>query len=233
VKETPTFDAVLFDAAETLFTTRGSVGEIYASVSRKFGCMASPADIQQAFGRHFPRSGPLTPDNERQWWKDVVRRVFEDVGMPNHFDRFFDEIYDLFRDSRGWMLFPETQSVLDACRRHGLKLGVISNFDSRLYSVLKDLRIFGYFDSITICSEVGFAKPQPEIFLAAMQSLKTAPHRILFAGDSLVDDYVAGQTAGVEAVLVDRSNRYSGMQSVRRIADLRELLPLAGFAANS
>ena len=35
------YDAVLFDAAETLFTTRGSVGAIYSSVARKFGSTAS------------------------------------------------------------------------------------------------------------------------------------------------------------------------------------------------
>ena len=44
-----TFRAVLFDAAETLFTTRGSVGEIYGSVARKYGSQASSEEIQDAF----------------------------------------------------------------------------------------------------------------------------------------------------------------------------------------
>jgi hypothetical protein len=33
--------------------------------------------------------------------------------MIEDFDLFFDEVYDLFRDSRGWMLFPETRQVLE------------------------------------------------------------------------------------------------------------------------
>ena len=227
------FDAILFDAAETLFTTRGSVGEIYASVAHKFGSNAPASEIQQAFARHFPNSGPLNTTEEKQWWKDVVRGVFEDVGMVQNFDEFFDEVYDLFRDSRGWILFPETESVLESCRSHGLKLGVISNFDSRLYSALKDLRILHFFNSITICSEIGYAKPHPEIFRAAIRSLGVEPDRILFTGDSLLDDYVAGQKVGLAVCLLDRSDRYFAMQSVRRITSLGDLLPLAGVSPNS
>ena len=223
------YSAVLFDAAETLFTTRGSVGEIYRSVAVKFGSTASSGQIQHAFDRQFQRSGPLTRENEHDWWKDVVYRVFDDVGMVDNFDRLFDEIYELFRDSRGWILFPETQRVLEEFRCHNLKLGVISNFDSRLYTVLEDLKILGLFDSVTICSEVGFAKPQPEIFLSAIRALGVPPSRILFTGDSLLDDFLAGKGAGMETYLLDRSGRYGAMSSVRTISNLRDLLSVAGI----
>jgi putative hydrolase of the HAD superfamily len=224
------FDAVLFDAAETLFTTRGSVGSIYSNVARRYGSNASPTEIQEAFVRNFHHSGPLTSETEKVWWKDLVHRVFSDVGMVENFDRFFEEIYDLFRDSRGWMLFEETRQVLEELRRHQLKLGVISNFDSRLYSVLKDLDILSFFDSVTICSEAGAAKPQPEIFQAALRSLQVAPGRTLFAGDSLLDDFQGGQIVGLATFLVDRSGRYADMKSVRRVSNLRELLPIVGIS---
>jgi putative hydrolase of the HAD superfamily len=219
-------DAVLFDAADTLFTTRGSVGEIYGGVARGYGATASTAEIQEAFVRQFQHSGPLTTDNEKQWWKDVVRRVFLYVGMFENFDRFFSEVYELFGDSRGWMLFAETREVLEELKQLGLKLGVISNFDSRLYSVMQDLDIHSFFESITIFSETGYAKPQPEIFMAAVRSLAVPAGRILFAGDSLLDDFQAGQAAGLDAVLVDRSGRYAGMKSVRRIKSLLEIVPM-------
>jgi putative hydrolase of the HAD superfamily len=223
------YDAVLFDAAETLFTTRGSVGEIYSNVAQRFGSTASASEIQRAFIRHFQNTGPLSTGDEKQWWKDVVRRVFSDVGMVDDFDSFFDEVYGLFRDSRGWVLFPETRQVLEEFHRAEMKLGVISNFDSRIYTVLRDLSILSLFDSVTISSETGFAKPQPEIFQAAVRSLGVSPARTLFAGDSLLDDFQAGQNAGLEAILVDRPGRYAAMRSVRRIASLRELLPIAGI----
>ena len=227
------FDAVLFDAAETLFTTRGSVGEIYSTIARRFGSTATPSEIQKSFTTHFPHSGPLDSTTEKQWWKNLVFRVFSDVGMMENFDQFFDEVYDLFRDSRGWMLFPETRQILEELRDHQLKLGVISNFDSRLYSVLKDLGIDSLFDAVTICSEVGFAKPQPQIFHVAVRALAVTPERTLFTGDSLVDDFQAGENAGLRSYLLDRSARYAAMRSVRRIASLLEILPIVGITPNS
>ena len=139
------FDAVLFDAADTLFTTKGTVGAIYGMVARKFGSFASDEEIQEAFIRQFRHSGPLSRTNEKAWWHDVVFRVFSDVGMVHSFDEFFEKVYDQFRDQRGWLLFPETRQVLETLKLHGLRLGVISNFDSRIYGVLRSLDIGHFF----------------------------------------------------------------------------------------
>jgi putative hydrolase of the HAD superfamily len=221
-------DAVMFDAAETLFTTRGTVGEIYHAVAQRFGSRATAEEIQQAFQREFRHSGPLSTESEQAWWRDVVHRVFLDVGMLENFDAFFAEVYDQFRDSRGWRLFPETRSVLGRLRLIGLKLGVVSNFDSRLYTVLNDLQILDFFDVITISSETGYAKPHPGIFAAAVQSAGVPASRVLFTGDSLMDDCQAARDAGLDAYLLDRSGRYVGMTSIPRIASLEEVLTIVG-----
>src|SRR5262245_27330816 len=223
------FDAVLFDAAETLFTTRGSVGEIYGEVARQFGCTASTEAIQAAFLRQFRHSGPVTSDDEKRWWKDVVQRVFAEAGPVQNFDRFFETVYDQFRDGRGWKLFAETKEVLEELKRLKLRLGVISNFDSRVYSVMRSLEIIEFFDAGTISSETGFAKPHPEIFEAAIRALGVDRHRILLVGDNLADDVQAAEQAGLTAVLLDRKGRYPA-DSVTTIQNLRELLPLVASA---
>ena len=216
--------AVLFDAAETLFTTRGSVGELYGALAREYGSTADNTEIQAAFIREFQHSGPLTTRGEKQWWHDVVHRVFTEVGMVENFDRFFDQVYDQFRDSRGWLLFPETREVLMELKSRGFKLGVISNFDSRVYTVMQSLGIHEFFDTVSISSEIGYAKPHPGIFLAAIEALGVPAARILVVGDSLMDDVQAGQLSGMNAVLVDRHNKYPEMKAFKRITNLREVL---------
>src|SRR6266436_3463193 len=194
------FRAVLFDAAETLFTTRGSVGEIYGSIAREYGSQAAPEVIQAAFVRHFRGAGPISIENQKQWWRDVV-----------------------FRVSQGWILFPETREVLEELKRRGLKIGVISNFDDRIHSVMRSLDILSYFDSITISSETGFCKPDRQIFDAAVRALGVPASSILLVGDSLRDDVEAGARAGLGAVLMDRSGRYAAVE-VPRISSLKEVL---------
>jgi putative hydrolase of the HAD superfamily len=215
------FSAVLFDAAETLFTTRGTVGELYGSVAGKYGSQASPEMIQAAFLRHFQGSGPLSAEDQKRWWKEIVHRVFVDVGMVRNFDAFFDEVYEKFRGSQGWILFPETIEVLEDLKQRGLKLGVISNFDDRIYPVMESLGIRRFFDAIVLSSETGYCKPDPEIFAAASVALGFPPSRILLVGDSLEDDVEAGIRAGFEAVLIDRRGRYASRIQRPRITSLK------------
>src|SRR5438105_3594263 len=111
------FRAVLFDAAETLFTTRGSVGEIYGSIAHQYGSKAPTDAIQAAFARQFRGAGPLSQQDQKRWWKDVVHRVFSEVGMVDNFEQFFEQVYDRFRDSQGWILFPETIEVLTEVKK--------------------------------------------------------------------------------------------------------------------
>ena len=218
-----TFRAVLFDAAETLFTTRGSVGEIYAGVARKYGSQASSEDIQAAFLNNF-RAGPVTTADQKRWWRDLVYRVFSQVGMFENFDRFFDEVYDRFRDSQGWVLFPETLGVLEQLKQRRLKLGIISNFDSRIYSVMDSLGIRQFFDAVVLSSETGYCKPDPEIFAAGSSAIGVDPSEALFVGDSPQDDVEAAIRAGFSAVLIDRTGRYNQIEHLERISSLNEVL---------
>jgi putative hydrolase of the HAD superfamily len=220
------FRAVLFDAAETLFTTRGSVGQIYGSIARQYGSTASDEAIQAAFARQFRGAGPLSIQEQKRWWRDVVYRVFTEVGMVENFDRFFEHLYDKFRDSEGWTLFPETQEVLVELKRLKFKLGVISNFDNRAYSVMRSLQILHFFDAVTLSSETGYCKPDPKIFDAAVRALEVLASEVLLVGDSLQDDVEAGMRAGLSAVLIDRRHRHGLDAPVGRISSLRELLAL-------
>jgi len=219
------FRAVLFDAAETLFTTRASVGEIYAGIARQYGSQADPKLIQAAFVRHFRGAGPLSVQDQKRWWKDVVYRVFTEVGMVENFDEFFERVYDKFRDSQGWMLFPETVDVLKELKTLGLKLGIISNFDTRIYSVLDSLGIRHFFDAVTISSEAGYSKPAAEIFEVAARALGVPASAILLVGDSPHDDVEAAIRSGMSGLLLDRTGRYDGKSHLQRISLLKEVIP--------
>lgn len=87
---------------------------------------------------------PCLSKNQKSWWRDIVHRVFTEVGMIENFDKFFDQVYDTFRNSQGWVLFPETREVLSQLKTVGCKFGVVSNFDTRIYSVMESLAILEF-----------------------------------------------------------------------------------------
>jgi len=157
-----TIQVIFFDAADTLFHVNGSVADIYLTHAVQFGFQKqadSLTSITQAFGRAFREAPPpifaLTEptqlkQSERLWWFDIVHNVFYRVGMFERFDDFFERVFEVFEDPSSWRMFPETASTLARLKSQGFELGIISNFDTRLFSILRGLDMADVFDTVTI-----------------------------------------------------------------------------------
>ena len=222
------------DAAGTLLRVRGSVGLIYWELAKPHGVQATPEVIEKAFLEVVESSPPLAfPGRqqgsvrrlERQWWYDVVSRVFEKVGGLEHFDEYFESVFKLFSGAGGWELYPETQEVLSTLRDRGLIIGVISNFDSRIYPVFSELGIFKYFDSVHISSHEGTAKPDTAIFKKALSEHALHPLEALHVGDSLKEDIAGAKAAGLRAIYLNREGIFPPSE-ILTIHALTELLPV-------
>ena len=119
---------------------------------------------------------------------------------------------------------PEALRLL---RAHGLKLGVVSNFDRRLPPVLASLGLRPLVDLVVHSTAAAAAKPDPAIFRGALSALGVAPPAALHAGDGLVTDVEGARRAGLRAVLVDRGGHRPRLPAdVPRIAALSELSAL-------
>jgi putative hydrolase of the HAD superfamily len=225
---------VFFDAAGTLMRPVRPVGESYALVAGSYGMNVPAAEISARFRACFGSAPPLAfPDAEnngvqaleRDWWRALVLRVFEPYGRFERFDAYFTELFAYFSRPDSWRLFPETEETLAALKRRGLKLAVISNFDSRLFGILEGLDVAREFESILISSHAGYAKPAPEIFRLALEHHQTKPEEALHVGDSVEKDAEGARGAGIHGVLLDRNAKLIGA-GFPKIKNLTGLLPL-------
>jgi len=226
--------AIFFDAAGTLIKTTRPVGESYALLAKKHGMEVLPEEIRERFRVCFSSAPPLAFPGaegreikglERQWWKDLVRKIFEPYGQFADFDNYFSELFHYFSKPDSWSLYPDTVETLAALRERGFILLVISNFDSRLLPILNGLGIVSQFESVVISSQVGFAKPAPEIFQAALGLYRLKPEEALHVGDSPDKDAAGASAAGLTGVLLDRSGR-AVRDSFQCVRNLKEILSL-------
>ena len=211
---------IFFDAVGTLFGVRDSVGEQYAKVAQKFvldeTVMISPENLDRAFYSVFKRVGnpafPGTefeqiPNLERQWWRSVVLETFQTAGEAEKlrdFDRFFEAVFEYFATAEPWTVYPDTLDALDRLQQQGITLGLISNFDSRLHTVLEALSLRSFFQSVTISTEVGTAKPDRAIFAAAIAKHSASFEQAWHVGDSRREDYEAAIACGMQGILIER-----------------------------
>ncbi len=227
---------IFFDAADTLFYIRRGLGHTYAEVARKYGADPDPADIRKAFSRAFSSAPPLAFGKvseeertglEKEWWRAVVESVYSDVGMFDEFGAHFEELYEVFR-GEAWTLFPETVEVLSSLKGAGYSLGIISNFDSRVYDVMRDLGIYEYFDVFVISSEAGHAKPSHAIYSLALERAGREPREVLHVGDDLRNDFHGARALGIRALLLDREGEYAGVRGMDRVENLGAIEEVIG-----
>jgi len=223
--------AVLFDVGGTLFECRPGVAEIYADVLSRLGGPVTPAEVGPVFRQVWSELTQLHPrgldryhhfkGNEWEWWGELVRRVLARLSHPAEWETALRELMDAFADPALWHVFPEVPEVLARLKASGLRLAVVSNWDSRLPVLLERLGLTGYFAELLVSALEGVEKPGTEIFLRASARLGVEPVRCLHVGDSPLDDYRGAESAGMRAVLVDREGIFDN--GYARVADLRGL----------
>jgi len=230
--------AVFFDAAGTIFDARQPVGRSYARLAREFGVDADEETVNAAFRRVFHAAPPLAfgPGHpsaelrrlERDWWRARVAETFAGLGEFTDFDAYFDALFAFFADPAHWRADDEAPALLARLKQSGFALGVISNFDARVYRILDGLGLARFFDSITISSEAGFAKPSPRLFEAALSKHSLAPDQALHVGDSVALDIRGAAAARIPAVLIDPRGQHSldGVPASRRVASLASVLDI-------
>jgi putative hydrolase of the HAD superfamily len=209
-------NVIFFDAVGTLFGVRDGVGAQYAVVADRFGVVVSPTALDEAFAIVFKQAGaPVFPSAslegipklEFDWWRSIVLETLDRVGVLTQFDdfdRFFEAVFQHFATEIPWIVYPETIAVLDALQQSGIALGIVSNFDSRIYAVLKALQLADDFQSVTISTEVGAAKPDRQIFEAALNKHGYDASMAWHVGDSRKEDVAGAIAAGLRGIWVDR-----------------------------
>lgn len=208
---------IFLDAVGTLFGVRDSVGVVYADLAQQFSVTVAPEIVDQAFAHSFrtatpmafPDASPLDiPNREFDWWEAIARHTFDQAGVLHQFEdfsRFFKSLYSHFATATPWFVYPEVEQTLQHWRDRGIELGVLSNFDSRLYPVLEALNLAPFFDSVTISTEAGAAKPDAKIFATALQKHGCTAKEAWHIGDSRTQDYQGAKAAGLRGIWLKRS----------------------------
>ncbi len=157
------------------------------------------------------------------WWI-FHTHLLEDLGENR--DGLVQELVQNTQKSANWdQILPDTRKALDRIAAR-YRIAVISNADGKIENVLSRCGIADCFESITDSGIVGFEKPRPEIFDAALRAMNARPDESLYVGDVYSVDYVGARNARMQAVLFDVSGAYRDRQEprVESVEELEEWL---------
>ncbi len=138
---------------------------------------------------------------------DCVRQWMEKAPLPS------------LRAAR----YPHVGSFCSWASEHGLKRGVLSDYDPR--QKLRALGLEQYFPVI-VCAQdrdVGVFKPNPEGLFVALRRLGVEPKESVYVGDRPDVDGALASAAGVPGILVPFSSRSPCPPGVETAADWFEV----------
>lgn len=230
------YKAVFFDAGNTLLQPYPSVEHVCAEVFKRNGYEVSDEQISQAVAlgdryyeeRYWQDDSFWSNEAEAEaLWIELYSLVAGEVGINGGRRRIAKEIYDEFGCHCRWQLFPDVKETLDELKAQNLKVGIISNWDSRLADLCFGIGITPYLDFVMSSAVVGKMKPQPDIFELALRRAGVKAPEAIHVGDHYYADILGARSVGITPVLIHRAQNSLKADCVT-IDDLRSLLGIIG-----
>lgn len=225
-------EAVFFDLDDTLLdhgaasdaAVRARV-ELHSPGLDADGQAAAIAEWRRLEALHYSEylRGEIALDEQRrQRARGLLAHLGVDPLEPDELDVWFGEFLDSYRGA--WAPFDDVGPTLDELAARVRAMGVVTNAVAELQR--RKLAALGLGDRLAhliASSEVGVAKPSPEIFAAAAAAAGIGAERIAYVGDRLDTDARGARDAGLLGIWLNRDPGRADADDVPTIRSLAEL----------
>jgi putative hydrolase of the HAD superfamily len=188
------FEAVLFDAGDTLIRLSGSGETLLHRAAAALGAdPLDPDEAAQVWRRVLDRSSTADElakgrDLSSARHHEVWVALYDAAGCDRLVPGLSEKLYALTVSAESWEAFPDTLPTLAALRDRGLRIGIVSDTGFDLRPALDRLGLAPYVGTVVMSYEYGVCKPATKPFLTACHQLQVAPERTLMVGDNPLTD---------------------------------------------
>lgn len=193
------FRAVLFDAGDILFDATDWRRWLFEEL-RTLGKASTYRALWDPWDERYLPKAHLG----RAQWDDLFRQYMNEIGVTG--DRFFwlqnksqEKQKELYPTRKAFSGVPET---LARMRDRGVKTGVLSDTESsadKVTASLGRLGMEGMFDAVVTSIDIGFCKPAPEAFRAALRALGTGAKDTVFVAHD-PDEILGAADFGLDVI---------------------------------
>ncbi len=221
--------AAFFDAVGTVIHPVRGAPALYAEAARRYGLHVDAADVLPRFVAAYREHEAI--DAANGWRTDEAREVgrwkaIVAHALPGAPAGCFADLYGHFATPAAWGCPPDAAPTFERLHALGLTLGLASNYDARLLTVVAGrpelARLVG---NVLVSAALGVRKPGAAFFDAVVAAAGCAPGDILFVGDDPDNDYAGATAAGMRAVLLDPHDKSPDVPC--RVRSLGEVVALA------
>jgi HAD superfamily hydrolase (TIGR01509 family) len=206
------FDAVLFDAGDTLIRLSGSGEMLLHRAAATLGVdHLDPDEVGRVWRRVLDRSSTAEElakgrDLSNARHREVWMALYDAAGCERLAPGLSEELYALTVSPESWEAFPDTVPTLKALHERGLRVGVVSDTGFDLRPAMDRLGLSPFLTTVVMSFEYGVCKPAARVFLTACDQMHVRPERTLMVGDNPLTDSGA-VAAGMYVFLLPRPQK--------------------------
>lgn len=214
--------AVMFDLDDTLIDSTSAVTAAVVAWAAEHGVDDAEVaqrwlDLSDVHFARYQRREVSFLDQRRERVREFLTLEVDDAAADEIFASY------LARYEAGWVAFDDARPTLRRARARGLRVAILTNGEEdHQRRKLERLGLTAEIDLLICSSMLSFGKPDPRAFAEALDLVGVAAAEALMVGDSLDIDIRGALAAGIDAVLLDRTDRHCDVE-VRRIRCLDEL----------
>ncbi len=191
-----------------------------AEVLREYGVATNVAALEKAEARaraEVDRQHVVGTTTDTARWFLYFRMIFSGVGMASDAEiaEAFGKLEARHRVTNLWCRVPhEVPPVLMELKKKYL-LGVVSNADGRIRSLLEQVGLLHFMDFVVDSGQIGVEKPDPRIFEFALRAANAQPGEAVHVGDLMHVDVAGAAACGIRPILMDPFDNHCGAHCAR------------------
>jgi haloacid dehalogenase superfamily, subfamily IA, variant 1 with third motif having Dx(3-4)D or Dx(3-4)E len=226
--------AIFFDWFNTLAHYQPPREELESQALKELGFAVSPKALSPgvylADKYLYEENGriPIRQRNREEQNKLYTRFhriILKEAGITADDDIVSRLLFRMFElnNKMTFVLFDDVSATLKGLKEKRLKLGLLTNLQTEVDSMCRNLGIADFLDFTVTSAEVGADKPQPPIFLKALELAQVQPGEAIHVGDQYQNDVLGARGVGITPILLDRADYYAEITDCPRIRTLTEV----------
>ena len=226
--------ALFFDWFNTLARFEPPREELHSQVFQEFGIEVSPEELL-----------PSLLIADKNWFEENIKSKVEERSLQEQAElamryeetilveagvkapketllKVIKRVQQLY-EGITFVLFDDVLPALKALKEQNFILGSLTNVAQDMNPICRKLGLEPYLNFVVTSQEAGADKPQPAIFLAALERAEVDASEAVHVGDQYKMDVVGARGVGITPILIDRYDLYPEVSDCPRIRNLSEL----------
>jgi putative hydrolase of the HAD superfamily len=225
--------AVFFDLYNTLVGFDPPKEETEAKILKELGINVTPQALLRPitaaddfiYKEHsrYP-IGKRSKEETVELYTEYHGIILKEAGIEPSWELITGILKKWLKADYKMVLFDDVVPTLTQLKERDLVLGLISNVDRDITPLYDGLGLAKWLGVVVTSQEVGFNKPDPQIFRAALRKAKLRPVEALYVGDQPQIDVAGANGAGMLGILIDRLGLFNETPLSPRISSLTQVV---------